>query len=144
MQQKLKNFWRQENGTASVDAVIWIPIFFFLTFAIMDAFILFNRYTMTLRTVQDINRKVSLGWIRADDSTEVAAAETSVETWVANQINHYAPNATVQSVVPHPGSTDFRTYTAVSIPVDDMVATSWFKPFLNFNMTITSSHYVEF
>ena len=57
----LRRLLRAEEGSATVEVVLWIPFFLFLIALIADASLLFNRQAQMLRDVQNANRAYSVG-----------------------------------------------------------------------------------
>jgi len=64
-------FLRREEGTATVEAVLWFPIFIAVFGLMVDAAMIFHGQSKVLRVVQDANRNLSIG--RLDTDAEVEA-----------------------------------------------------------------------
>ena len=87
----LRTFCRSENGSFSIEAIIWMPIFAILLAIIMNVTMVFHSEARMLRLVQDANRAFSLG--RFADDAEVEAFITAglayldADLFVDTQIN---------------------------------------------------------
>ena len=57
----LKRFRRDERGSATIEAVPWLPLFVIFFVMIADVSLVFFRQTEVLRVVQDGNRALSVG-----------------------------------------------------------------------------------
>lgn len=64
-------FLRRDDGTATVEAVLWFPIFIAVFGLMVDAAMIFHGQSKVLRVVQDANRNLSIG--RLDTDAEVVA-----------------------------------------------------------------------
>ncbi len=67
----LARFLRRDDGTATVEAVLWFPIFIAVFGLMVDAAMIFHGQSKVLRVVQDANRNLSIG--RLDTDAEVEA-----------------------------------------------------------------------
>lgn len=57
----LKRFRRDERGSATIEAVLWLPMFVIFFVMIADVSLVFFRQTEVMRVVQDGNRALSVG-----------------------------------------------------------------------------------
>lgn len=65
-----KSFLRREDGTATVEAVLWFPIFIAVFGLMVDAAMIFHGQSKVLRVVQDANRNLSIGRLDTDAEVE--------------------------------------------------------------------------
>ncbi len=84
----LRRFRSDENGAATIEAVLWIPVFFFLLVLIVDASLMFHGQARALRIVQDNNRAVAVGRI---------ATTTDAEAIIRSRLAQISPNASVST-----------------------------------------------
>ena len=63
------NFFTNEEGSATIETVIWLPIFTILLTMIINLSMVFFSESQILRVVQDGNRAFSLG--RLEDGAAV-------------------------------------------------------------------------
>lgn len=123
-------FARNEEGSATIEAVLWLPVFiaFFCLFA--DASFIFFGQNKAYRLVQDVNRKLSVGRL---DSADAVVAD------LQEDFNTYAPNAMISSNID-----SGMVITTVSIPASDLVATGLYTALLDSNVVVSASHYIEY
>lgn len=125
----LAEFGRKEEGTATVEFVLWLPVIAFLFGLIADTAMIFGGQAQVLRVVQDANRAMSIGLVRNVDDTQ---------SMIRAGIVGIAPNASVATTV-HAGV----IRSTVSIPVTDLTATGLVDSFTDFNVTVFAQHLAE-
>jgi Flp pilus assembly protein TadG len=128
--RRLSRFRHCERGTATVEAVIWLPAFFSVLCLIVDLALIFNGQTLANRVVEDANRSYSVGWLTTTDA---------VENQIRTALSELSPNAEVDSVVD--GGTIF---SQVVIPSTDLAATGWFSIITGTEVAIRSAQMIEY
>jgi Flp pilus assembly protein TadG len=88
----VSRFAQDEDGGVTVEAVIWLPVFFFVLMMITDASMAFFSRAQAYRILESGNRAFSL----SDTSTK-AVTETWIETQFRNQFKR-ASAANVDAV----------------------------------------------
>jgi len=132
LRKRILGLLRDESGTATVESVLWLPVFIAFFCIIADASFIFFGQNRAYRIVQDANRNLSVG--RLVDSIEV-------ETAVTASLADFAPNSVVQSSIdPVSGVVT----TVVALQASDLVATGLITAFLESTITVGSSHFVEY
>lgn len=127
---KSKRRLAREDGSATIEAVLWLP-FFLLVFALtFDTAVLFFAETEAMRVVQDANRLASIG--RLDD---VTATETFVET----ALNTLSPNVDATSSVSASGVIS----TVVTIPSSDLAMFGIFSQLREVTLSVSADHMLE-
>lgn len=126
----LRRFYKKDDGTATVEAVLWLPIFFALFGLMTDAAMIFNGHSRVLRIVQDANRNLSVGRF-----------ETEVETqdWIIAQLAQISPNADVVTQT----NAGIATTTAF-IPATDLEVLGMFGALNSVTLAVTSQQFIEF
>lgn len=127
--KRLRGFRKDTSGTASIESLIWIPIFVFILVLIADASFIFHGRTQALRILQDSNRAYSVG--RFSTTGEVKAA-------ALDEISKYTSNATVETTV----SSGIITST-MTFPATDLMAIGKLDALKNITVTVVSKQYVE-
>ena len=61
--RRARRFLEDDNGSATIEAVLWLPLFFAIILVVMDASMAFNAQTRAMRIVQDTNRAFAVGRI---------------------------------------------------------------------------------
>lgn len=135
MDQNLTRIWRwsdssfrREEGAATVEAVLWIPFFFFLLILILDASMIFHNQTTITRILQDANRNLSVG--RFD-------TEAETESFVLTKVGKLSPSATANTNI-----TAGLISTTVSVPMADLTLLGS-TSFASGNITVVASHLLE-
>jgi Flp pilus assembly protein TadG len=131
----IRRLLRAEEGSATVEVVLWIPFFLFLIALIADASLLFNRQAQMLRDVQNANRAYSVGRL-----TTPAAVQTAL-------VNAYTPmsaSVTATSTLDTSVVSTGIIRTTLSIPARDVNSIGIIASLSNFNLAVTAQHYREF
>ncbi len=122
-------FRRNEEGTATVEAVIWLPFLLFLLAFIADASLIFGAKAEVLRVLQDANRATSIGRLRTSQQTI---------DYITVRIGGISSSAVVTSVV-----TAGVVSSTVVIPASDLTATGMFGGMSDFNVRVNAQHMLE-
>ena len=123
-------FARDESGAVTVEAVIWIPVFFFVLMLITDASLAFFSRAEAFRIVQNGNRAYSVGDL---------ASTAAVETWVEGAFTRSKSDDATTTI-----STDKTLVTTqLSFPIVQVVAFSTFGLPSTWKIVVSSQHYVE-
>jgi hypothetical protein len=127
----LKRFLRSEDGSYTIESVIWLPIYVFILAIMMNVSMVFFTESQLLRVVQDSNRSFSVGRI-----TTLSA----VEQYVIDRIAYLGANPVVNSQL-----VDGIIYTDLSIPAVDLMPFSMLhKFFASTTVVISAQQIVEF
>lgn len=95
----LRRRWRDESGSATIETVLWMPVYvFFLALVFDSSFIFFNK-TQVLRAVQDANRAYSIGRLKTLGETEAAIRSAVATIGAQAQVSSTLDNGVVRSVV---------------------------------------------
>ncbi len=126
---RTNRYFRREDGSVTVEAVLWVPFFLiFMTF-IADVALILNGQAKAQRIVQDANRSYSLGFF--DDTTEV-------EDFIEAQLTNIAANATAETQ-----EVDGVVRTAVSMSSIDMISVGLVSRITNVDLSFASFHSME-
>ena len=66
----LRRSLKNEDGNATIEAVLWLPFFLAAFTLVMDATMIFHNQSYILRVVQDTNRGVSIGKFQSESEAE--------------------------------------------------------------------------
>jgi Flp pilus assembly protein TadG len=124
-----------ESGSATVEAVLWVPVFILLLALIADASFLFHRQAQMLRAVQDANRAFSTGQLESSDEVRDA---------LIAQYSVLSADVQAVSVVDTSSVPGGIIRTSLSIPARDVNSIGLIASLSNLNLTVTSQHYREF
>jgi|SRR6056297_263922 len=124
-----RRFLKNQDGTATVEAVIWLPIFFVVLFLMVDAAMMFSGQSQALRVVQDANRNMSIGRFRT-------SAET--EAYIEQQLARYSAEVNAVSTV-----TAGIVTSTVSFPARDLQLSGFFTVFGDLMLSVSADHLIE-
>lgn len=122
-------FLHRSDGVATIEAVLWMPVFVALFAIVADTALLFGSQTNALRVLQDANRAMSVGRFRTVEETEA---------YILNQVSGMSPNATASTVVVNHVIT-----SRVTIPASDVVATGIVTAFADLEVNVFAEHMAE-
>ena len=91
---QLRRFRQSEEGTFTLEAVIWMPIFAILLAIIMNLSMVFYYESQMLRIAQDATRAYSLGKFIDDDTM---TAEEHAETYIRDRLAFLNANLTIDT-----------------------------------------------
>lgn len=131
----LRRFRKDDDGTATVEGILWMPVFLTIIIVIADASLLFNAQAQMLKIVQDGNRAYSTGQL---------LQPTQVETYVLNRTSSTSSNATVQVGIDNTFVPAGVITTTLTIPAADLVSIGLVTALANFDLSVSAQHYVEF
>lgn len=89
MLQSFNKFRSDEDGAATMEAVLWLPFFILLFVMILDATMIFSNHSRVMRIVHDGNRAYALGNI-------TGCAE--LEEWLEARVTPLAASASATCV----------------------------------------------
>lgn len=125
----VRNFARDERGSVTIEAVLWLPFFFGLLMLTTDASLAFYGQARAFRTIQDANRALSVGRYTTTDETEAA---------IEKAFRAYARNAAVTTT-----TDDGIVTTVMRVPMTDFTLFNSLGVFNRRNMTIQARHFLE-
>lgn len=127
--RQIRTALHQEDGGASVEAVIWMPFFLLLFAMVVDASLVLGGQAEVLRVVQDTNRAVSLGRYQ-----DLDVARQHIEAEIVQLSN--SALVTVEVV-------DGIITSVVVIPARDLTATGLFDGFADIDLVVRAQHLSE-
>ena len=128
----MTRFFKRQDGTATVEAVLWFPIFIAVFGLMVDAAMIFHGQSKVLRVVQDANRNLSIG--RLDSDAEVIAYINTelAEVGVTPSRTEALSDATSGIVS-----------TLVVIPASEFQLLGYFSVITNMEVPVTAQHMRE-
>ena len=117
----LSRLLRDEHGSATIEFVLWVPVFVVLLVATTDATILYLHHTEMWNVSRDVARRVAVG-----DLTEADAVSI-----VQNEMFLYSSAYTVATSQP----TDLDVQIVIQTQVADASIFGFFKPVLGNYLT---------
>lgn len=124
-----RKFMRDQDGTATVELVLVLPVFLLIAGLIVDSSMIFFRQSQAYRVVQDANRNMSLGRFTTLEETSA---------FVEAALAPFAPGTTVASSV----SNGVITTTA-TMPIPAIQITGLLSAFESGVVGVTATHVLE-
>ena len=129
-------WFNNEDGSSTVEAVLWMPFFVVLLALIVDASMLFNSQAQMLRVVQDANRAYSTGQFGNPEQVQ-----EYLVTRLAPMSERVSVPAPVLDTTEVPSGI---IRTTASIPAADLNSIGLITALMNFDLSVTAQHYREF
>ncbi len=124
-----RRFCSETDGGATIEAVIWLPVFVAILGLIADASIAFNRQALALRVVQDANRSLSVGRFTSTEQTEA---------FIEDRVRGFSPNATATTTV-----SAGIINSVVSLPAADLRAVGLIPLLNGLELQVSAHHMAE-
>lgn len=124
------DFRHAEEGTASVEGVLWVPIFFVIFALMVDTSFIFNGQSHVLRVVQDANRHMSIRRFTTD---------LEVEAYITDRLA--AQKITPKSV--DTKSSNGVVVTTVIVPARQFQMLGLFSSLMNLEVDVSHAHILE-
>lgn len=71
----IRRFWADEHGTATIEFVLWVPVFATILVAAIDATVLYLHHTEMWNVSRDVARRVAVGDISEADAAQIVEEE---------------------------------------------------------------------
>jgi len=126
-----KRFSRDEGGSATVEAVIWIPFFFFILMLITDASLAFFARAQAFRAIEDGNRSFSVGSL-----SDRAATKSFIEA----RFDSLSPSAT--ATVDYESTSRIIT-TQLKFPAREVVLFNTLGVMTGWEIEVSAQQYKE-
>ena len=124
-------FLREDSGSQTIEAVIWLPIFFTLLALVINVSMVFFDQSQILRVVQNANRAMALGAFSTTDEVEAYITDKLAFMTGAVDVSALLEDGFVTTTVIVPA----MELMPVKLPVGDY--------FSDTNVTVVASHLVE-
>lgn len=125
----MKRWIRGEDGSATVEVVLWFPILIAVLALVVDVTLMFHGKTQITRVVQDGTRAYAVGRLTQTED---------VELFIEGTISALAPHADARTE-----SSGGIVRTVVSIPASDLLMFGTFSAFTDLQLAVTSQHLLE-
>lgn|GEM_PF-324933 len=124
-------FCRDDSGSATIETVIWLPIFALILGVIMNVSMVFFAEAQLTRIVQDGNRAFSLGRL---------ADNEAVQNYILARISHFKGNISVTTTI-----ADGFIQTDLEAPAGDLMPLNLVRSAFNSaKVRVSAQHIVEF
>lgn len=124
-----RRFRADQSGTASIEMLIWVPIFAVILAFIADTSFLFYGKSKLLQTVQDGNRALSVGRFQDTETTQA---------YISDALLAYSSDPNVTTTI------DAGIIkTVASVPASDLIAVGGIPQLASFRIEIAAYHFLE-
>ncbi len=127
--RRVMSFMSDETGAATIEFVLWLPIFMAVLCMIVDATMIFSNRTQALRIIQDANRGFAIGRLTTTDETE---------TYILDRIQPISPSVQVATTVDQG-----IIVTAVVMPARELDVLGILGVAFDFNVGVSAEHIAE-
>lgn len=117
----IAGFLRDETGWATIEFVLWVPVFAVLLIATIDATVIYLQHTEMWNVSRDVARRVAVGDMVESDVVQV----------VQNEMYLYSKAYTVATFQP----TDLDVQIAIQTTIADASVFGIFQAVLDNNLT---------
>lgn len=128
-----RNWYRRrildESGSATIETVLWIPVYVFFLTLIFDVSMIFLNQTQIMRAVQDANRSYSVGSLRSLQDAEAQIAANLAWLGGSPQVSSSQSGNIIRSTV--------------QVRAGDLSGVGMLRRIANVDLTISSQHLVE-
>lgn len=129
IQRAKARLFRKEDGSVSVEAALWLPLFMGLILLITNTSLVFYGQSQAMRVVQDANRAYSTGRL---------ATEEEVRAFIAERLTPLTTEPIIETTV-HQGV----IYTTAQLPVEDLAHIGNLNMFSGYYVHVASQFFVE-
>ncbi|WP_281857916.1 TadE/TadG family type IV pilus assembly protein [Litoreibacter halocynthiae] len=129
--RKLTDKFLAEDGTATIEALLWIPIYGLLLTFIADVSMVFHNQAQVMRIIQDGNRQLSVGRLKTTEQTE---------DFIAAALAGFSDNASVSTNLSSTGVIN----TSVMVPTEDLDSVGSWARLAEINLVVSAQHLIEF
>lgn len=130
MKNLLRRFRSSEEGSATIETLIWIPVFVWVLVMIINASLILFQKNQALRIVQDANRILSTGYMQTPSQTQ---------TYISEKIAGFAPEAAVQTTIDNGVVTSNVSYEISNLFMPHVV-----ERLMGITISISAQHFMEY
>lgn len=127
---RMKLFGKDESGSATIESVIWLPIFVWILALIINVSMVVFEKNQAYRVIQNANRILSTGQMQS---------EAEAEAYIRENIAHIAQDATVSTRIENGVVTSEISYQVTDLLLPDAV-----QQFANIWIRAASQHFMEY
>lgn len=124
-----RNFLKRDEGSVSIETLLWLPMIIIVLGLIFDAASLFHQYPRISRAVQEAHRSLSVNKLK-----DAASTEAFIETQLASISSKADATTTITGDV---------VTTDVVIPASDIPMIGMFAILAGVQIKISGAHVLE-
>ena len=132
---KIKTFLRQEDGTSTIEFVLWLPIVVLILLLIVDSSMLFMSRSQAMRVLQDTNRLYSVGQFTGTPAERI----TKAQNYALSRLRGLSTSATATTV-----ETNRVVRTQATMETREIAQIGFLGLMIDTTMVVAAEHRVEF
>lgn len=132
---KFKAFLRQEDGSSTIEFVLWLPLVMAILLLIVDSSMLFMSRTHAIRVLQDTNRLYSVGQFTGTPAERI----TKAQTYALNRLQGLSPSATIITT-----ETNRVVRTRATMETAEIASIGFLGMMIDTTLVVSAEHRVEF
>lgn len=133
--RNFKAFLRQENGSSSIEFVLWMPLVLAILLLVVDSSMLFMSRTHAIRVLQDTNRLYSVGQFTGTTAERITAAQN----YALSRLQGLSPSATATTT-----ETNRVVRTRATLETAEVAQIGFLGLMIDTTMVVAAEHRVEF
>ncbi|WP_374642525.1 TadE/TadG family type IV pilus assembly protein [Tabrizicola sp.] len=130
-------YLRDEEASATIEFVLWLPIVLLILLLIVDASMLFMSRSQAIRILQDTNRLYSTGQFTGETLDEKLA---KAEAYALSRLQPMSPSATADTSE----SLNRVVRTVATLETGEISQIGFLGVVIDRRMTVVAEHRVEF
>lgn len=132
---RIMDFLRREDGSSTIEFVLWLPIVVAILLLIVDASMLFMGRTHAMRVLQDTNRLYSVGQFTGTFNERI----TKAQDYALSRLQGLSPSATATTT-----ETNRVVRTQATLETREVAQIGFLGLMIDRTMVVTAEHRVEF
>lgn len=128
-------YLRREDGSATIEFVLWVPIVVLILTLIVDASMLFMGRTHAIRVLQDTNRLYSVGQFTGDPTQKI----TKAQDYALARLRPMSGSATAKTT-----EVNRVVRTEATLETSEIAQIGFLGVFIDTTMFVAAEHRVEF
>lgn len=133
--RKFKAFLRQEDGSSTIEFVLWLPLVMAILLLIVDSSMLFMSRTHAIRVLQDTNRLYSVGQFTGTPAERI----TKAQAYALSRLQGLSPSATITTT-----ETNRVVRTRATMETAEIASIGFLGMMIDTTLVVAAEHRVEF
>jgi len=131
----LLRFLQNEDGTSTIEFVLWLPLVLLILLLITDSSMLFMSRSHAIRVLQDTNRLYSVGQFTGDAAERI----TKAQAYALSRLAGLSPSATVTT-----SETNRVVRTTATMQTREIAPIGFLGVMMDGQIVVVAEHRVEF
>lgn len=130
MKRLLHRVRTSEEGSATIETLIWLPVFVWVLVMIINASLVLFQKNQAFRIVQDANRILSTGYMQTPEETQ---------SYIADRIGGFAPEASITTTIDDGVVTSSVIYQVTNLFMPHVI-----EQLADITINISAQHFMEY